>query len=312
MPRRNITGLPVPDPDYTPELRIRRPDGRIETEDAAKSEAEDATRTRFLRFTAERATKRENRRAALRLAHKLDYAARGEEPPESCASSGYMRQQCINVAGNFWKLHDEVTNGASAAIPPMFRTVSIMRSDWEMPISQLLATNPTTFLERLRVDLYDCGAADTQGALIVGLHGEYAPHDALMRTHGHAIAIGDMAEVINRLRDLPGYAPIVRKYGDKSRCTPTIRMSIKPLVNLPDPFTYIAQRFWPSRWEGFINGVFRRQRKARIKGNTHSKLLLWLDQWPLQDLTLMMGMRATKNGFVLTDAHTPMGALNGR
>jgi hypothetical protein len=211
-----------------------------------------------------------------------------------------MRQHCIKIAGSLWKLHDEVIEASSAGARPMFRTASIMRSDWEMPVRELLDTSPSRFLERLRVDLHRCGATGAEGALIAGLHGEWAPHDELMRIHVHSVVIGDMAAAINRLRDLPGYAPIIRKYGDSERRTSCIRMSKEPLNNLPDPFTYVVQRFWPSRWEGFIDGVFRRQRKSRIQGHVHTQVLLWLDKWPLQHLTLMMGMRATKEGLVMT------------
>ena len=159
-----------------------------------------------------------------------------------------MRLQCIKIAGSLWKLHDEVIDETSAGARPMFRTASIMRSDWEMPISELLDTSPSRFLERLGADFYQCGAVDAGGALIAGLHGEWARHHDLMRIHVHLAPIGDMADVVDRLRHLPGYAPIIRKYGALERSTPCIRMSKESLNSLPDPFTYIFQRFWPSQW----------------------------------------------------------------
>lgn len=86
------------------------------------------------------------------------------------------------------------------------------------------------------------------------------------------------------------------------RVTPAIRMSRNSLQNEPDCYTYILQSFWPERWEGLIDGKFcRRNKKLRIDEPEHTQILLWLDRWRLTELILMVGMKATRNGFVITD-----------
>jgi hypothetical protein len=303
MPRINITDLPWPLPRFTPDFRYQHRDGKIHQETAAKAEAEDAERARLTMIAAARAKNPVNAEAARRLARKLDYASRRDDPPESCAASGYMRDQCIKIAGAMWKLAEEVGGLASTSGmgkgQPLIRMASIMRRDWELSMDDFRRKDPAWFVQRLRADLYRCGAATSGGAIIGGLHGEYAPHHDTMRVHGHFIVFGEMARVVHRLRKLSGYAPIVRHW-DKPRSTPGIWMTKKPLHSLPAPFTYVIQRFWPSRWEGLIDGKFERGRKVRLPWREHVQLLLWLDRWHLKGLVLMVGMRATPRGLELT------------
>lgn len=223
MSRSNITHLPLPLASYNPEVSTTRASGQIGFEPEAKALAEDETRVRLIRKSAGEASDPKNRAAALTLAYKLDYQARQEDPPESCASRAYMRAQRKNIGGGLWKLADDnrrpgpAPTGSSARRRPEdglglhVRSVTIMREDWEMPVAELLDTHPSRFLERLRVDLYACGAAKAKGAFICGLHGEYNPATGIVRVHVHGIAFYDMARVIDRLRKLPGYAPIKRE-----------------------------------------------------------------------------------------------------
>lgn len=68
------------------------------------SRKEDLTRARRLRWSAKRHADVIDAEAALALADKLEAAGEGRKVPESLASSVYLREQRINVAGALWKL----------------------------------------------------------------------------------------------------------------------------------------------------------------------------------------------------------------
>ena len=112
-----------------------------------------------------------------------------------------------------------------------------------------------------------------------------------------------MVEVIDRLRKLPNYK--TQKYLKDGTLSPVyrrIKMTRKPLTNLPRPITYLLQSYWPQR-ALFISddGARRRaRRKRRIAEPQHSQVLLWLDKWNIRDLTLMVGLRVTKTGLQQT------------
>jgi hypothetical protein len=262
------------------------------------AEKEDRKRAKEVRRTARKAQKAENENDANRLGSLLAYAARGEPPPQSLASYRFMQEARSRIISDIWRLHDEyVAKHGSGSV----RTATVARQSWEMPPGSLSGLSPSRFLNRMRADLYRCGAAQASGAAIISIHGEYEPRTDILRIHVHMILFGDMVEPVRRLRNLPAYGPLVRVHEGVEKRTPAVRISDKPLTNLPQPLTYILQPFWPSRWEGVIDGKWKRQnQKTRIQGSAHTRVLLWLDRWELKDMVLLMGVRMGKYGLVLT------------
>ncbi|QGP79581.1 hypothetical protein [Sphingobium sp. CAP-1] len=292
MAGKGIFDAPHPISQY----RIDSEQAQYETEHYA--DKEDRKRAKAVRRTARKARKSANENAADRLGHLLEYAVRGEGPPNSLASYGHVQEARGRIIPDIWRLHDKYVAEHG---PGSVRTATVARQSWEISPSELSGFPPSRVLNRLRADLYRCGAAQASGAAIVGIHGEYEPRTGILRIHVHMILFGDMVEPVRRLRDLAGYRPLVRSHYDVEKRTPAIRISDKPLTNLPAPLSYILQPFWPSRWEGVIDGKWKRQgQKARIQGSAHTRVLLWLDRWELKDIVLLMGIRMGKYGLVLT------------
>jgi hypothetical protein len=112
-----------------------------------------------------------------------------------------------------------------------------------------------------------------------------------------------MIPVVDSLRTLPNYRSTrTLPNGEWSPVFRRVWIRRKPLFNLPDPLAYLVQSFWPSR-PVYISDDGKRRRvreKRRIPEPYHSQVLLWLDQWRLVDLTLMIGLRVTKSGLIRT------------
>lgn len=180
---------------------------------------------------------------------------------------------------------------------------TIIPLTWEVPQDQLDGINPKLLLLTFIAALYGNGAAGAKDWLIAFIHGECDPVAGVYRLHLHGLASDDMIEVVDRLRKLPNYA--TRRFladGSPSPVYRRVRIERKPLTNLPAPITYLMQSFWPSR-PVIINEDGRRVRsrvKQRIAEPYHSQVLLWLDKWGLDDLTVMIGLRVTKNGLKQT------------
>lgn len=305
MARLNITQLPLPPRPYRVDLAANPSNGGGTFETYTQAGDENKCRARLLEQAARMATDKSNRLKALRLAHELRRSSVEEVPPESPVCSIYLRDQRIRIPGALWQLADQVGSHATendlGRFAPHVRSVSVFRADWEMTLVALKRRTPASFLERLRVDLYDCSAGDMGGGAVFALHGEYNPAAGIVRVHAHGIIYGEVATAIDGLRGLPGYRPIRHGTDDNFKMTPAIRLSRSPLTNPPHPYTYCVQPFWPCRWEGEIDGKLRRQSfKSRIPEPAHSQILLWLDRWHLKDLILVMGLQVTDDGLHLT------------
>lgn len=294
-----VSSLRLPANSYRPDLRGSR-NFSAELENEREARAEDTLRASKAEASARNATNPLNREAAQLLASKLSYHSRGEDPPETPASSGYMLGRRIPVIGGLSKLVVEQPkcedNGLDAY------TATIMRPDWEMSLADFANVAPADFLNPLRMDLYRCGVGKSTGAIFAGLHAEYEPQSEKLRVHSHMVALGDKARVIKGLRKLKAYRPIVRTLQGVTKKVPAVRMSRMQEGDLFAPLSYPVQSFIPSRWEGVIAGKWRRQGyKARIAEPEHTQVLLWFDRWRLEDLTMLIGLRVTKQGLIMTN-----------
>ncbi|WP_295525996.1 hypothetical protein [Novosphingobium sp. Chol11] len=231
-----------------------------------------------------------------KLASGLLRAASGGDVPETLSSSTYMRGLRINVAGAIWEMIEKcgADNVASFTIVP---------ATWENDIENLKSISPADMIERLRSALSTAGSSGAKGWIIGFLHGEYEPIQGVCRPHIHGFACGDMIRVIDRLRMFPNYHTSLWLDGDTlNPVYRRIKITRKPLTDLPRAVSYPLQSFWPQR-ALLISPDGRRiraRRKGRIEEPWHSDLIRWLNWWYPEALALMIGLRVTKDGLKQT------------
>lgn len=231
---------------------------------------------------------------AMRLARTLMINSAGTEVLQTLASRVYMRNQRINVSGALWQLVDS-ERGCT--------TCTVIGRSWEVAPEDLWQFNPAAALAAFRADLYRAGLAEAGGWLFAVWHGEYDHVANVFRLHLHIVCSGTMVPVIDALRPMANYvfAPTLPD-GSWDPVYRRIRINRKPLHSLPNPLTYLLQSFWPSR-PILVTPEGRRRRvrqKRAIPEPFGSMVLTWLDRWSLQDMTLLVGLRVTRNGLIRT------------
>lgn len=279
-----------------PPLRYRVDKGsagrRSDFETLRQTRAEDLRRARKLRKAASKYPEQVNAGAALPLACKMERAAAGREVADSLASSTYMRGQRVNVAGALWQL---VRRAGGKNV----RSFTIIPRTWEVGADELGNEDPRKRIRTLLAALYNAGAKAAGGWMIAFMHGEWDPVGKVYRLHVHGFAYGGIIDAIDRLRGMPNYRTKRRlKDGALSPVYRRVRLSRKKLRRLPFLATYRLQSYWPAK-ALIISDDGRRiraRRKRRIAEPYHSQVLLWLDRWRIEDLTLMIGLRVTKGG----------------
>lgn len=287
MPRLNLTMLTKPPAGYDPGGRkYRKRGGKFETKKAAA--AEDAKRQKLVATT--RKVDASGPWTSESAVMRLQEAIAGASTP---ASSLYMRKQRRRIVGHLWKLVDD-TKG----IVSFF---TLIPRGWEVNAGSLDKFDPQAHLESLRQCLIRGGARTGDGWVIMAIHGEYEPNDGVYRLHLHGLACGGMIAVIDSLRCLKRFKS-TRSPNILEKIYQRVRMTRKPLQRLPEPISYVLQSFWPERPIILLpTGRFRRVRsKGRLREPRHTEMLLWLNRWPLDQTTLMMGMEVRKHGLHLT------------
>jgi hypothetical protein len=183
------------------------------------------------------------------------------------------------------------------------QAVTIIPMTWEFTLAELFQVIPMLLLAALRASLYAQGAAQAKGWLMLFIHGEYDPIGQVFRLHVHGYAYGEMVDVVDRLRTLPNYQ--TRRYLKDGSLSPVYRrvqVKRKPPKNRLRQITYRLQSYWPAKAIVISEDGARKRarRKRRIAEPHHSQVLLWLDKWEIADLTLMIGLRVTKDGLIQT------------
>lgn len=227
---------------------------------------------------------------ARRLIDRLESDASGDGDSGSLASMVSMRPLRISFAYAVVEVLEEQPDEPVSV-------VTLLPGGCNFVVPTLKGVKPKRLLEILRADLNRCGAKAAGGWLIVGLHGEFDPVSALYRLHFHAVVAGEMIQLVGRLRKLRKYQSKRRGPGKLRMATDKpIKISRKPITNLPTTVAYVLQSFWPARSIVQLNdGVERKQRtKQRIPSPYHTEVLLWLDQWTLQDMVLLMKIHVSK------------------
>ncbi|MDY6949247.1 MAG: hypothetical protein SXG53_26450 [Pseudomonadota bacterium] len=180
------------------------------------------------------------------------------------------------------------------------KSFTVVSKHWQVRPEQLLSQSAKRLLATFRSDLNRRGASGAKGWLICVLDIEYEPQRGIFVLHLHGLASGEMLGVLNRLRRMPKYRPVRT---ERDGLVPIYRpIVIKPLARtgFERQLTYLLKSHWTSTWRGLLqdDAKFRTARKSqRIPEPYHSLLLLWLDRYSLQDITLLMGLEACSFGF---------------
>ncbi|MDB5714182.1 MAG: hypothetical protein JWO15_1579 [Sphingomonadales bacterium] len=292
----SIADLPLPDDHYRPDLSTRRLDGVINFEQIDAAYIEDKQRACLLSATAVGQNESLLQQETIDLAKRLLRNSRGDTLSATLASASYVREPRIKVAGAVWKLHEDNPDVPVA-------TVTLIPRGLKVPSSKLLKVDPRIICNAVKSDLNRAGGKEADGWFIGFIHGENDPGTDTDVPHMHGMVGGGMIDVVDRLRHQPKYASHRPKGSDVGEpLCQRVRISRGPLTNLPDPITYILQSYWPARWSGDVGGgsVKRTRRKHRIPEPHHTEVLLWLDQWKLSDLCILVGLRVTKTGLKAT------------
>ncbi|RYG56905.1 MAG: hypothetical protein EON56_03370 [Alphaproteobacteria bacterium] len=207
-----------------------------------------------------------------------------------------MRDLRQRVCGQIWRLVKRTLN-----LNPCFFT--LFPRGWEVPAGQLDGFNPIKKLAALRSLINRCGRQHLGGYLIAFIHGEFEPSRNVYQLHIHGIVAGSLRDVIDQeVRKTPSVRSNDGTYGLSDFVRHRLRME-SSLTDLPRPITYLVKSFWPSKLQ-YLNaqGQLRRHRRVRRIGEPyHTEVLLWLDQWRLNDLSLLMNLSVGKDGFHLSD-----------
>ncbi len=292
MSGKGISKLPMPPSQFRPDLIADIGKFSLNFPSRREQEAEDLTRAKLLRLYAGKYSYLDDAEQASDLADDLEDATQTGIIYRSPASAVWIRDVQLRVAGGLWKLADQV--GLED------RAFTIMPQCWDIPVDQLRYFDARSWQVALRGLLRSYGGADANGYLFAGLHGEYVKTTNKFRLHVHGIAYGEMIDVVDELRHSPkmrGY-PKPAKGQVKAKRKTAVRINRLPMTNRPKYYTYTLQSYWPSRvYEDPKTGEEIRGRRGRIPDPHHTAYLLWLDRWRVEDLSLLMGLRVTDDGF---------------
>lgn len=249
------------------------PIGRAGFESKVKAHKEDQGNAKRLRGQACRIP--DNPAPLETLAEKIDPAVTNS--PNTPASARFMRDQRLRVVPAVWRLYAEY---------PEARTFTIIPRGWVYRTGELGTANPRKMLEQVRSALNRAGLGQADGWAFLAIHGEYNPLAQRFTLHLHGVGCGGVLAAVERLKGQRAYRS--RGSGNEAIRFP-VRISRSPLTNLPAPLTYLIQAWWPCRVRGDDRQITPSRR--RIPEPAHTEYLLWLDQWRIEDLTLLIKLR---------------------
>ncbi|MXO66669.1 hypothetical protein [Altericroceibacterium endophyticum] len=259
-------------------------------ETVKQAAAEDAIRAQKLRSSKALGSALICPANAEDLAHRLSRGAESGKPARTLASRRYMWRYRLRFAGALLRfLQGEKHSGF----------LTVISHKWAVAPEQLMNLCPRKLLRAFRGDLDRSGARASGGWLIVGIDVAFEPERKLFAVHLHGFASAKMQGVIDNLRKRSKYRPI-RK--ETPGCVPIYRpIEIRRSTgDWARACTYVLKSCWNSVWRKPVgaDGTFKTaERKHRLPEPYHSLLLLWFDQFNLNDITLMVGMGAGSFGF---------------
>ena len=277
MGRPTISSLERPPRRYRPDLHMPR------FETVEEAQREDARRAAFVSTNPINDSRQlQKRKGGLYRALK---ASASGTPAVTPVSKLFMREFRIRTHGALWQLVDECTEPVS--------TFTIIKRSWIRFPDNIDHLDPVALKADLRTSLNRAGAKHTSGFLYASLDGEFMQEreicnprfngvrPALYQVHFQGIASGEKIEVIDRLRKQRCFAPWMGD--DKVRgCRTPVQLSREPLTNLPSPLAYTDKGFWKMQRNG---------KTLRIPEPHHTQVLLTLNDFRIEDLTLLMNLK---------------------
>lgn len=226
--------------------------------------------------------------AALALARLLREAAEPESPvPTSMATNLGRRDVADRVCGQAWAITDRL-------VEPAFFFTAIPRYG-EVSLADLPGFDPSNIKGLFRTELNGGGALGSDGILFAVLEAEYQIRSGMWRFHWHGCASGGKLAALEQLRGLRAYrSPRRQAGGPKPDVAYRIKISRRPLFNSPKPHTYCI-KLWRARW---VRDDGSRSRRLRLPDEAAVQALLWQHRHTLANVSLVMGMRPGRHGFI--------------
>ena len=223
---------------------------------------------------------------ALALAEQLQSLPTGPDDA-SLACSVSMRELRKRVVGWSCALYDDTAEHAPT-------TFTVACRQWEVAAEQLRQFDPRKLVKEFLTDINRAGGLERDGYLIAFLHSELVNQERY-RNHFHGVGSASFINILDKLRSS-------EKYQSPQGERPTIQIRRKPIDNVPYTLSYILKSYWPGMYEGPVgdgSSVARQSHVRRIREPHHSDVLLWMDQWRLEDITLLKNLRVGAGGLGL-------------
>lgn len=228
-------------------------------------------------------------RQARNLILKLQAAAEGDPDANSLASKVAMRK-----VRKLWVRHVCKLVRMSRGYPVSFGT--LLPVSLELTDADFGAFDAEAAKRAFKSYLNRRGISKRKGWLIATLHGEYDSIRNQWRLHWHVLGCHEMIKVIDALRTESEFKSIK---GDR----PRVRLTRKPLVNIPRVASYLLQAWWPNRPTGKYADVpefSRTDHRMGLDDPQKVRWLLWFGQRKISDLVMLVGLRRTTSGFKMT------------
>ncbi|MBJ7438983.1 MAG: hypothetical protein JHD35_08180 [Sphingopyxis sp.] len=286
MSRRGIDRLPKPPKKYQIQPGVLE-DGTwfaFETKDEAKEEDKERCKRASRLISKKRKIDHQWRRSEIAaLIDRIDSAS-------TVASSVYMRKHRKRVGGHLLRL---MSRDITAV-----RMFTLLPANWIYPAGSLCEADAVKLLTALRQALRRKGANRASGWLFAFIDGEYDSASDTFRLHVHGLASGEMIDVVKRMKGTRNLQPF-----SKSKREGAVRRPVLSQKITTTPIraaTYVMKSHWGER--PFFQGEGLTPKRPRGKRRIDHiqpfvEHLLWLDQWRLQDLALLIGMSVSRAGF---------------
>lgn len=178
-------------------------------------------------------------------------------------------------------------------------------ANWVFAAGSLDQVDARKLLANLRQSLRLQGASRASGWFFGFIDGEYEPNKAVFRLHVNGFAAGDMVEVVKNMRTVRNLRPVGKMHH------PTAAKKPRRLIDVLDTPMRWVTKVIPGQWcertifepdEGAMELL--RERRRISSTDAFMEQLLWLDQWRLDDLALLIGMSVGSAGFNVRDDGT--------
>ena len=238
--------------------------------------------TRLSRIAKDKTNGLKNRKRLRRIIEKISEGS-------SVASRTYMRWHRKRLGGALWELVDQ---------HPDTMMFTLLLSTWVYPGGHLNEADPIKMRDALRTALRRKGASSSDGWLFGYIDGEFDPFNDCFRLHMHGLVSGGMIEVVKSMNGVRNLRSAHTSCCPNAvlqpiRCTKIVRTAVKAI-------TYCLKSYWCQR----LRGPKGESPQTRLSGKQairddlpFAEHLLWLGQWEIQDLSLVMGMRVINSRF---------------